>query len=67
MEWEQDTAGRRSGESEQVGIGEEVKQGSDANLMTFFIACTKAIQDEAEYIKKILSRLPFTSQTDNSC
>jgi hypothetical protein len=30
MESEQDIAGRRSGESEQVG--EEVKQGSEGNL-----------------------------------
>jgi hypothetical protein len=32
MEWEQDIAGRRNGESEQVGIGEEVKQGSEGSL-----------------------------------
>jgi hypothetical protein len=32
MEWEQYIAGRRSGESDQVGIGEEVKQGSEGSL-----------------------------------
>jgi hypothetical protein len=32
MEWEQDIAGRRSGESEQVVIGEEVKLGSEGSL-----------------------------------
>jgi hypothetical protein len=31
MEWEQDIAGRRSGESEQVGIEEDMKQGNDSN------------------------------------
>jgi hypothetical protein len=32
MEWEKDNAGRSSGESEQVGIDEEVKQGSEGSL-----------------------------------
>jgi hypothetical protein len=32
MEWEQNVAGRRSRESEQVGIGGEVKQGSEESL-----------------------------------
>jgi hypothetical protein len=32
MEWEQDIASRRSGESKQVGIGEEVKQGTEGSL-----------------------------------
>jgi hypothetical protein len=32
MDWEQDIAGQSSRESEQVGIGEEVKQGSEGSL-----------------------------------
>jgi hypothetical protein len=32
MEWEQDIAGWRSEESEQVGISEEKKQGSEGSL-----------------------------------